>query len=710
MSDNTHGRTTGPNDPRFTTGSGFLEIVGLGAAVGTVAGYASIWEVIALYKSGAFLPPAALLQIIHTAGIMPHAYAAPLSMGAALGLVAGAALGWKLGDIPGEIHVRGSRLTRKAKVLQRAILRASPPIAGKNAGVWIHPRIQLTEHLETSHALIVGGAGAGKTTILWPLIQQVIDRGDRAIIFSFKGDFEQRIGVREKIGRQFALLAPWDNRSAVWSVGRDVQTRLDAEALAATLIPEAQGSKADPMWTQGSRSLLVGIISDVQREHGEAWGFAELAKRSAEALSDFATLKKIIERESPQAYALISGGASSKTTASFLATISSYLTQVINLGVAADCLKETAAGKQWSVNRWLNSNKIPPVAVLGFRPSAKHLSQAWGSSIIEQIVLKLSDLPDVSPDQRRVWLILDEVPKLGQVPSITDALETLRSKGVRVVLGAQGIDQIEEVYSKNVARSWATQTAIKVIGRITEPESQKWASSLIGERELERFSSQYNVQSGSAGQGGGSTSGGGYQRTREHIVLPGELGSIVSVTKTGPRAILHVAGSDHVGLLDWPFASQQTVRSGRDQHQASWVLPKYERPIWGTTPPKIATPPQITDGQPKKAEDQRDTRAAQMQETVQPDQGQHNSDKGAGGVDGVGGVIADQAVDAMLDTVVPGAGMLHSMLSTLQADASGSAAVIVTKHAQREDREDQAGSGGTGSDAESAADDESECE
>ena len=158
------------------------------------------------------------------------------------------------------------------------------------------------------------------------------------------------------------------------------------------------------------------------------------------------------------------------------------------------------------MDAWLSaSSPVPRVAVLGFRPSAKAISQAWGSSLIEQIVLKLSDLPDVSPDQRRIWLILDEVPKLGQVPSITDALETLRSKGVRVILGTQGIDQIEETYSKNIARSWATQTATKIIGRISEPESQKWAAALIGERELERFSSQYNVQSG--GQGG-STNGG----------------------------------------------------------------------------------------------------------------------------------------------------------------------------------------------------------
>ncbi|MBU2844478.1 type IV secretion system DNA-binding domain-containing protein [Acidithiobacillus ferriphilus] len=681
--------TTGPNDPRFSAGSGFLQIVGLGAVGGLVTGYSAIWEAISLYKTDHLLTPASLLQIIHTAGVMPPSYAAPLAMGAAAGVLAGAALGWKLGDIPGEIHIRGSQLTRSPKRLQKAVLQASPPVAGKNEGVRIHPRIQTTEHLETSHTLIVGGAGAGKTTILWPMIDQIISRGDRAIIFSFKGDFEQRIGSGEKIGRQFALLAPWDSRSALWAVGRDIQTRLDAEALANTLIPEpAGGSKSDPMWTNGSRSLLVGIISDVQREHGAAWGFAELAKRSAEALADFPVLKKIIERESPQAYSLISGGASSKTTASFLATISSFLTQVINLGVAADNLKKSAAGKQWSVNSWLSdASPTPRVAVLGFRPSAKAISQAWGSSIIEQIVLKLSDLPDVSPDQRRIWLILDEAPKLGQVPSITDALETLRSKGVRVILGTQGIDQIEETYSKNIARSWATQTAIKIIGRIGEPESQKWASSLIGERELERFSSQYNVQSG--GQGG-STNGGSYQRVKENIVMPGELGSVVTVTKRGPRAILHVAGSNQVGLLDWPFVSQAVARAGRDAHQAPWVLPRYQRPDWGTTPPKVAAPPAVQGVPASIKTDQQDQKAAPL-DSVQPDNQQHNDTDAS--ADGAGAVVADQVVDHVLDAMIPGAGMLHTMLSAM--DTGGGSAVapaVIRRPQQQQDECDTTGS------------------
>ena len=498
--------TSGQNDPRFQSGSGFFEVIGLGAAVGTLAGYVAGWEAVGLWKTHGFLMPKTLFAAIHSIGILPPEYILPLVSGGVLGLVSGGVLGYRAGYIPSEIHIRGSQLTRKPKLMQQAILEASPPVKGENEGIRIHPKIQTTEALEASHLLILGGSGAGKTTILWPMINQIIERGDKAIIFSFKGDFEQ------KIKGKFALLAPWDDRSALWSLGKDIRTRLDAEAFANTLIPEPASSD-NPMWTNGSRSLLVGIISEVQREYGEAWGFAELAKKCAESLADFKVLKEIITRENPLAASLISGGADSKTTTSFLANISACLTHVVNLGVAADDLKERARQKQWSVNGWI-AGKVPPIAILGFRPSSKSISKAWCSSLIEQIVLKLEDLPDIeSPEERRAWLILDEVPRMGKVPSITEALDVLRSKGVRIALGCQGINQIEEEYSKAIARDWAMQTATKIVGRVVEPEDQKWAAAILGERELERFAAQYNVAQG------GSSQGGSYQRVREHTVL-----------------------------------------------------------------------------------------------------------------------------------------------------------------------------------------------
>ena len=665
---------SGPNDPRFQAGSGFFEVIGLGAVVGGAVGYFTGWETVGIWKGAGFISPSTIVAAIHQAGILPHAYMPIFAGGAGIGAMAGGVAGFLAGNISAEIHIRGSQLTRKPKLMQQAILEASPPVKGKNEGIYIHPKIQTTEALEASHMLVVGGSGAGKTTILWPMINRIVERGDKAIIFSFKGDFEQKIGTGERIGKQFALLAPWDTRSAVWALGRDIRTRLDAEALANTLIPEPEKSD-NPMWTNGARSLVTGIISDVQREHGEAWGFAELAKRCAESLADFKVLKEIITRENPVAAALIGGGADSKTTTSFLANISAYLTHVVNLGVAADDLKDAAKGKQWSVNGWI-AGRVPSIAVLGFRPSAKAISEAWCASIIEQIVLKLEDLEDVSPEKRRVWLILDEVPRMGKIPSITEALEVLRSKGVRIILGCQGINQIEEKYSKTTARSWAMQTATKILGRIVEPEDQKWAALLIGERDLERFSSQYNV---SGGAQGGSSQGGSYQRVKEHTVLPSQFWQIVKVTKQGPRAILTVAGSEFVGLLDWPFQPNPNRRGSREKHQARWVLPRYARPTWGAVPPKVDIPIPPSDALTKKEKDPQQPK----QLNIQPPQQQIDQPSQQQSEGGVGEIVGDHVVGQALDALlVPGAGMAFEMMKMI-TEMSGSGAPALALSAPR---------------------------
>ena len=668
-------RYAGPNDPRFARGSGFLEMICLGAAAGALFGYGLGWEGTGVWTGAGLLTPATIWAAIREAGLFPPAYSLVLAGGAAAGGLLGGALGWKLGNVPSEIHIRGSKITTRPKVLTRAILDASPSAKGENEGIRIHPKIQTTETLETSHMLIVGGSGAGKTTILWPVIQQIVDRGDKAIIFSFKGDFEQ------KLDTQFALLAPWDHRSALWSLGNDIRTRLDAEALANTLIPSPE-KEDNPMWTNGSRSLLVGIISEVQKERGEAWGFADLAQKCAESLAHFSLLKEIISRENPMAASLISGGAESRTTASFLANVAAHLTQVINLGVAADNLKTAASGRKWGVNKWIDG-KVPPVAILGFRPSAKALSEAWCASLVEQIVLKLEDLPDAPPEDRRIWLILDEAPRMGKIPSITEALEVLRSKGVRIILGCQGIGQIEERYSKTTARSWSMQTATKIVGRVVEPEDQKWAAAILGERELERYSASTNVQSGGSGS---SSQSGSYQRVKEHTVLPSELGQIVKVTRKGPRAILTVAGSEFVGLLDWPFPHVPTLREGREQHESPWVLPHYPRPDWGHTPPvvDIPTPPPPHAPGEKKREDVKKKPQPTLPEVAPvATSTDREAPPRAASDNNIGDdLVSDKLIGEMLDQMVaPGAGAIFDLMKEMSTESAPGATQIMPRQA-----------------------------
>ncbi|MDA8153616.1 MAG: type IV secretion system DNA-binding domain-containing protein [Acidithiobacillus sp.] len=645
--------TTAQNDPRFARGSGFFEVIGIGAVAGSLFGYGLAWEGIGLYKTHGFLLPKTLLAVIHASGVFPHAYMPILAGGAVAGLALGAIAGYKAGGMSGEIHVRGRELTRNPRDAAKAL---KPAGKATTSGVKIHPDIQISEQQEARHMLLLGGSGSGKTTILWPIIQQAAARGDRCLIFSFKGDFQQKASF------PFSLLAPWDSRSVRWQLGKDIRTRLHAESLAKTLIPTPD---KDPIWAQGAQGLLTAVISEVQSKYGEAWGFFRLAEACARALSDYDSLVQTVMNESPMAKSFLMG-KDSRTTASYLAQMAANLSDVVNLGVA----DFSNRGTPWSVRAWL-AGRTPGAAILGYFPESEEISRAFCSSIIEQSVKQILAFPDAPPDARRIWLFLDEVPQAGKIPSITSALEAARSKGCRVALGMQGVAQCEEHgYSKNTLDIWSGQCGIKIVANLSTPRDQKWAADLLGERDLERYQANQNNSNG--GQSGQS---GGYQRVRESVMLPASFGTELFVDERkggGPTAL--IVTSKLAALLKWPFPKLGEMRPAFVE--APWIMPGFTRPVWGKVPLKVAGPaPEVPDVPPANPNIKG---APQTQATVvvvdqpQPQPQAHDKE-----TPGVGEVVADHLIGHALDVaILPGAGMgfeLLKVMDELMASPSGAA-------------------------------------
>ena len=550
------------------------------AVVGWVAGIEGLYW----WHDGHWVGPGVLISILIKWGLTPISVLhwqglIPAAIGCLAGVSAGLAT-WRWDTLPTERHVRGFMLYKDPKRIATALR----PSKTESPGVLIHPAVQISQALETRHTLLVGGSGGGKTTILWPILNQAQVRGDRILLFDSKGDFT------EKAPFGFSLLSPTDARSARWLLGHDILTNIDAAALTETLIPSAPGGDKEPMWTNGARALLLGVITDVQRRYGKKWGFRTLAQAVAASLADFETLKNIITREDPAMLSLLGGEdakAPSRTTMGFLVQVATSVRHVINLGVAGADLSKNPG---WAARAWL-AGKTPPLAVVGFRDSARSLSQAWAASLIEQVTRQVGDMPDSAPQDRRIWLIVDEAPRAGRVPSITDALTTARSKGLRVVLGIQSLAQIREVYTRETATVWAGQTASKIICQTTAPEDQKWCSDLLGEREVERYTHQLSQQSYSDGGGQHSSS---WQRVREPVLLPASFGQELRVLPGGPRALLMSGGE--AALLDWPFPALQKHRPA--YVAARWTRPGYARPVWGKAPPDVAAPPSAAAPKP----------------------------------------------------------------------------------------------------------------
>lgn len=98
----------------------------------------------------------------------PGEWAAVMSrikVGAMLAAIPALAAGYHVGKAPDAIqHVRGRRLT------------TSPRLLSERGTTHIHPSITISPERERTHILLIGSTGAGKSQVIWRLLDDVLSR------------------------------------------------------------------------------------------------------------------------------------------------------------------------------------------------------------------------------------------------------------------------------------------------------------------------------------------------------------------------------------------------------------------------------------------------------------------------------------------------------------------------------------------------------
>ena len=654
-------------------------VSGLCAIIGVAVGYVGGLEGLLWWVGSPLTPwreiPGWIWHIVRFYGVVPPVVGGwiPAALAAGLGVGFGVG-GWILATRDNVRHIRGLQIHTSA----RRAARTFRPFQGKLKGVPIHPAVNIGEHQECRHIFVLGGAGAGKTTILWPMLLAIIARGDKLLLLDFKGDFTKGLP------RPFCLLSPADARSSRWLLGRDIRTRLDAMAFAETLIPLPAGG--DLIWARGARGLLIALIAHLQTVNGANWGFSDLAQLAGQVLLDYKLLVSIVVREHPPAKGFLMG-EDSRTTQSFLAELSGALGHAIEMGVADHTILKKKKVTAWSIRDWLDQNsKLPRVAVIGWDTDSTELSQAWSATLIEQMVRQIGRMPDVPPDKRRIWLFLDEVAQAGKIPSITNALVTLRSKGARTLIAMQSIAQPHQSYDQHTLTIWAGSCATKILCSLGSEADQKFGSGMLGEREVERYTTQVTQSPGTSGP----SRSGSWQRVREPVLLPSELGYRLTPDANGVKSLILSAGKDVAALLRWPFYKVPDLR--KDRIEAAWKAVDFKRPRWGEDPlpiadvpaddgerldPMVNPNPDISNIQKKaKAGPDRDletekpkgaaTKTPQMKAAIPTAQPSKPPKKTQPETD----PFADIIGGALIDTIVPGGSIVADLINTVAPDSA----------------------------------------
>lgn len=308
---------------------------------------------------------------------------------------------------------------------------------------WFGP-FQLSRLREVNHFLIYGAIGGGKTQTILPLLRSVMERGDKVVIFDFKGDYTRMAYSKPAGAKENAeplILAPHDDRSVIWDVANDLVVEEDAIEVANRIIPESK----DRFFSNSARTILALCMITLMKTKPRQWTWWELMETTQMPLDTLQGFAKKYHRD-----AAIYLNADYRQVAATISTMAAGLGAVRML--AYGWRKEQNERDSFSLRRWLLDEETPHRTLILQRSGRfQDQSEGWISAFLTVMSSSVSDISFGESKDRRVWLFIDEFAQLPKVHRFEAMLETGRSKGLAVVLGIQGLEQLVAKYSQQVA-------------------------------------------------------------------------------------------------------------------------------------------------------------------------------------------------------------------------------------------------------------------
>jgi type IV conjugative transfer system coupling protein TraD len=331
----------------------------------------------------------------------------------------------------------------------------------------IAPRLPLLKSAESSHIMILGATGAGKTNCINGFLKQVRAQRKRTVILDTNGTYVDRF---YDPSRGDLILNPLDSRSVLWDLWADATTPASFDAFAQALVPDP-GSSANPVWHKNAREILAVTAQKLQGD----------PERSFQKLVDYAGWKPVSQvrsfYEGTAVEALM--GASGRAEE----TVHSVRMQM------TDSLKRLALlpdpqGQGFSLKEFVqnpqNQGWLFISTTVADRAFLSPLLKFW-------VALALQATLERTPyNKDPLFFILDELFSLegGTVPNLKTFLNEARKYEGCAVLGMQDLAGLQELYGHEGLRTILTNCATKVVFAIRDPQSAQYLSQSLGEVEV----------------------------------------------------------------------------------------------------------------------------------------------------------------------------------------------------------------------------------
>ena len=456
-------------------------------------------------------------------------------------------------------HQGGAQLLQGKEVLAEARRRSltKKERADELHALSLHPAWVVAKKLLARHIFLYGGVGSGKSVILKYILEQVVRLDKKAFIYDIKGDFTS-------IFARPVIVCPFDKRSWIWDVGRDVATVTQAAAFSQSIIPSEEGTSG-AFWASAAQALLEGCVRELQATKGKDWGWSELAALVARPAEQMSVALAVYY---PRAAALISN-PDSNTTSSCMAVLANGTAIIERLGMA---WPERKPDRMFSMLDWIKDDYTGRKQVIVQSGPDEVLTKAYISAMINVTVPEIigPSLPDDEAG-RFLGFFFDELTSAGKL-NIEPLLALGRSKGVVACMAVQDWSQVEKVYGDKTAQAFSSMVGTHVICKLQSGDTRERISRNLGKRTV-----AWRTHDDKAT----------IHEESKAIVGPGRLtddlgfrkGKAYGPERWGIRAIVQTTGD--LLLLDWPGVSYPKVRKG--QKRARWTKqgakPVEQRPI-----------------------------------------------------------------------------------------------------------------------------------
>lgn len=436
------------------------------------------------------------------------------------------------------IHLRGSTRMEGAEAVGE-LNRSLAARVKRRPDHDIAPGVAYPADMWTRHVLVVGGVGSGKSTAIKPLVDKVIRAGEQMLLFDPKGEFTMGFGSP-------ALIAPWDDRSLSWDVAKDMRNMLDMRRFAAIMVKESQ----DPMWSNASRQLLVGLMIYLKGTRGTGWGWLEL--KDLISLPQ-AQLLEIMTRWHPEAQRAVE--KASVTTAGILINLASFCSTIFDL---AEAWGDVPIHRRVSFVEWIQgTSKFKQIILQGHGAYAE-LTRSYVEGIVGVASAMVNSVEMADDPRRKIWFIADEFAQMGKMP-VRPLFEVGRSRGVRCVVACQDFAQLEEIYGAPMVKALVGMCGSLLVGQIMQGETAEQLCKAFGAREVERANTSSSSASGGSGSGGSTTLS--FSRDEVPLYKPSELTSRLGLTGDGSGVVLLLFTGGHGYELRWPLYEMRNERA-----------------------------------------------------------------------------------------------------------------------------------------------------